>query len=252
MHPRARRPAVPLSESCCGAVSSPCSRSLHGTSVQSVTPRASGLGDHKRRGERPGHCHRWRGAAAGSAAPAGGASVLALSRKFMRPLLRRPSVARRIPPPRTPHPAARALLTLDDHRPALSSTAVLSILPGQRAPCTPRAPAAHKRREAVCGDHHQPQRSSFQEAQVRLHDTGQVLGDAGSRLESLFADALLKELHFLEDMLGRRTASPEAAPRLLRVSPGHAYDNHPRSSLFPCTARSRFPAHGRPWFGLFG
>jgi predicted AAA+ superfamily ATPase len=46
-------------------------------------------------------------------------------------------------------------------------------------------------------------RALLKEPKYYFYDTGQVLGDAGSRLENLVAGALLKELHFLEDALGR-------------------------------------------------
>ena len=46
-------------------------------------------------------------------------------------------------------------------------------------------------------------RALLKEPKYYFYDTGQVLGDAGSRLENLVAGALLKELHFLEDTLGR-------------------------------------------------
>jgi predicted AAA+ superfamily ATPase len=37
------------------------------------------------------------------------------------------------------------------------------------------------------------------EPKYYFYDTGQVSGDEGSKLETLVACALLKELHFLED-----------------------------------------------------
>jgi len=46
-------------------------------------------------------------------------------------------------------------------------------------------------------------RALLKEPKHYFYDTGQVLGDAGRRLENLVAGALLKELHFLEDALGR-------------------------------------------------
>jgi len=46
-------------------------------------------------------------------------------------------------------------------------------------------------------------RALLKEPKYYFYDTGQVLGDAGGRLEDVVAGALLKELHFLEDALGR-------------------------------------------------
>ena len=51
--------------------------------------------------------------------------------------------------------------------------------------------------------HRNVARSLLKEPKSSFYDTGQVLGDAGSRLENLVAGALLKELHFLEDVLGQ-------------------------------------------------
>jgi predicted AAA+ superfamily ATPase len=47
-------------------------------------------------------------------------------------------------------------------------------------------------------------RSLLKEPKYYFYDTGQVSGDAGAKLENMVAGALLKELHFLEDTLGRR------------------------------------------------
>ena len=46
-------------------------------------------------------------------------------------------------------------------------------------------------------------RSLLKEPKYYFYDTGQVSGDEGSKLENLVACALLKELHFLEDTLGK-------------------------------------------------
>jgi len=46
-------------------------------------------------------------------------------------------------------------------------------------------------------------RSILKEPKYYFYDTGQVSGDEGSKLENLVACALRKELHFLEDTLGR-------------------------------------------------
>ncbi len=46
-------------------------------------------------------------------------------------------------------------------------------------------------------------RSLLKEPKFYFYDTGQVSSDEGSKLENLVACALLKELHFLEDTLGR-------------------------------------------------
>jgi uncharacterized protein len=46
-------------------------------------------------------------------------------------------------------------------------------------------------------------RSLLKEPKYYFYDTGQVSGDAGKKLENVVACALLKELHFLEDTLGR-------------------------------------------------
>jgi hypothetical protein len=46
-------------------------------------------------------------------------------------------------------------------------------------------------------------RSLLKEPKYYFFDTGQVSGDEGSKLENLVACALLKELHFLEDTLGK-------------------------------------------------
>jgi hypothetical protein len=47
-------------------------------------------------------------------------------------------------------------------------------------------------------------RSLLKEPKYYFYDTGQVSGDAGTKLENMVAGALLKELQFLEDTLGRR------------------------------------------------
>ncbi|MEI8182871.1 MAG: ATP-binding protein [Desulfomonile sp.] len=46
-------------------------------------------------------------------------------------------------------------------------------------------------------------RSLLKEPKYYFYDTGQVSGDQGNKLENMVACALLKELHFLEDTLGR-------------------------------------------------
>lgn len=46
-------------------------------------------------------------------------------------------------------------------------------------------------------------RSLLKEPKYYFYDTGQVVGDAGKKLENVVACALLKELHFLEDTLGK-------------------------------------------------
>ncbi len=46
-------------------------------------------------------------------------------------------------------------------------------------------------------------RSLLKEPKYYFYDTGQVAGDAGKKLENVVACALLKELHFLEDTLGK-------------------------------------------------
>ncbi|MEI7449289.1 MAG: ATP-binding protein, partial [Desulfomonile sp.] len=47
-------------------------------------------------------------------------------------------------------------------------------------------------------------RSLLKEPKYYFYDTCQVYGDQGSKLENMVACALLKELHFLEDTLGKR------------------------------------------------
>ncbi len=49
-------------------------------------------------------------------------------------------------------------------------------------------------------------RSILKEAKYYFYDTGAVIGDSGAKLENLAACAFLKELHFLEDTTGSRTA----------------------------------------------
>jgi predicted AAA+ superfamily ATPase len=49
-------------------------------------------------------------------------------------------------------------------------------------------------------------RSLLKESKYYLYDTGAVDGDIGARLENTVACALLRELHFLEDTTGSRTA----------------------------------------------
>ena len=49
-------------------------------------------------------------------------------------------------------------------------------------------------------------RSILKEPKYYFYDNGQVVGDEGTKLENLVANALLKELHFLEDTLGARTS----------------------------------------------
>ena len=49
-------------------------------------------------------------------------------------------------------------------------------------------------------------RSLLKEPKYYFYDSGQVSGDEGIRLENIVACALHKELHYLEDTLGRRTA----------------------------------------------
>jgi len=49
-------------------------------------------------------------------------------------------------------------------------------------------------------------RSLLKELKYYFYDSGQVSGDEGIKLENVVACALHKELHFLEDVLGRRTA----------------------------------------------
>jgi hypothetical protein len=46
-------------------------------------------------------------------------------------------------------------------------------------------------------------RSLLKEPKYYFYDTGQVSGEAGAKLENMVAGALLKELHFLEDTMGR-------------------------------------------------
>jgi predicted AAA+ superfamily ATPase len=45
-------------------------------------------------------------------------------------------------------------------------------------------------------------RSILKSPKYYFYDTGQVMGDAGARLENLVACALLKEIHYLEDCYG--------------------------------------------------
>ena len=45
-------------------------------------------------------------------------------------------------------------------------------------------------------------RSLLKEPKYYFYDTGQVVGDSGVKLENIVATALLKELHFIEDVLG--------------------------------------------------
>ncbi len=49
-------------------------------------------------------------------------------------------------------------------------------------------------------------RSILKEAKYFLYDTGSVTGDIGAKLENTVANALLRELHFLEDVTGSRVA----------------------------------------------
>lgn len=54
--------------------------------------------------------------------------------------------------------------------------------------------------------HKKVARSLLKEPKYYFYDIAQVEGDAGARLENLVACALLKELHFMEDILGEKTA----------------------------------------------
>jgi predicted AAA+ superfamily ATPase len=55
------------------------------------------------------------------------------------------------------------------------------------------------------GPHHRNiARSILKAPKYYFYDTGQVLGDAGVKLENLTACALLKEIHFLEDCFGQQ------------------------------------------------
>jgi predicted AAA+ superfamily ATPase len=47
-------------------------------------------------------------------------------------------------------------------------------------------------------------RSLLKEPKYYFFDAGQVAGEAGAKLENCVACALLKELHFIEDAMGRR------------------------------------------------
>jgi len=49
-------------------------------------------------------------------------------------------------------------------------------------------------------------RSILKEAKYFLYDTGSVYGDIGAKLENTVANALLRELHFLEDITGSKVS----------------------------------------------
>jgi len=66
--------------------------------------------------------------------------------------------------------------------------------------------------------HHNIARSLLKEPKVYFYDTGRIV-DKGAQLENLVACALLKRLHFLEDVFGKQTAL-----HYLRTKDGHEID----------------------------